>query len=106
PTSRSTSRPAANDRPDLPLHHLIDLHLQGWTHDKGCDKCSPAVHRIDGPDEKLLAQLQLGSPSLTRIASTIPGYSRWAARNAPYPSESKDTLPVPSTVSQTSVVPL
>ena len=37
--------------------NLIDASLQGWTPGKVRGKCSPAVYRIDGPDEKLLAQL-------------------------------------------------
>ena len=62
--------------PTFPYTNLIDASLQGWTPGKVRGKCSPAVYRIDGPDEKLLAQLQLGSPTLTRIASTIRGCSR------------------------------
>jgi hypothetical protein len=60
----------------MPYTNLIDASLQGWTPGDVRGKCSPAVYRIDGPDEKQLAQLLLGSPTLTRIASPIRGYSR------------------------------
>jgi hypothetical protein len=59
--------------PTMPYTNLIDASLQGWTPGYVGGNWSPAVYRIDGPDEKLPAQLLLGSPTLTRIASTIHG---------------------------------
>jgi hypothetical protein len=43
--------------PIVPYINLIDASLQGWTLGKVRGKCSPALYRVDGPDEKLLAQL-------------------------------------------------